>query len=148
MSLQARNVNDPKDVTDFIIFCDATCLTIAEHHTTEETFMFPLFENYTEKGLMSNNVVQHEAFHPGLHALATYVKQVKYGVADYDGGKIVKIIEDFGPVLTDHLADEVKQLCQLDKYDVPWKTVMARVTKHALEHVETVTHPFSILQRV
>ena len=51
--LQARNVGasgSQTDIADFVTFSAAVVATIEEHHHTEETLMFPLFEQHSRPG--------------------------------------------------------------------------------------------------
>lgn len=63
---------------------------------------------------MENNIAQHDAFTPGLKAYRAYVHDTSAG--DYSGTKLRAIIDDFGPILTQHLAEEIDTLLALDKY--------------------------------
>ena len=84
--LQAPNIERPQDIADFVFFCAAVCSGVDEHHETEETFLFPLIEQHTEKGIMEQNIEQHELFHHGLRLFKTYVLQVKNGTARGQAG--------------------------------------------------------------
>lgn len=78
--------------------------------------MFPKIEALTgEEGTMEGNVEQHHLFEPGLEALGKYATSTS--IEDYDGKKVQEIIDDFGEILTTHLADEIPTLLALDKYD-------------------------------
>lgn len=76
---------------------------------------FPDVEAYTgEKGIMEKNVLQHEAFHPGLDEFRKYVFETK--VEDYDGKKLRAIMDGFGHILMTHLNEEIETLLGLEKY--------------------------------
>lgn len=135
--LQARNIG-AEDVKDFLLFCQVTCDAIGLHHKTEETLMFPLFEQHSKPGIMGQNVVQHEEFHPGFHMFDTYVRQVQNGVASFDGAEIVRLVEAFSEPLCRHLEDEIKTLCLLESYDVPWALYFEKVTAHAMATADLV----------
>ena len=83
-------------------------------------------------GLLDENLVQHEEFHHGLHDLDIYLAKVKNRVADFDGEKVVALLEGFTPSLRTHLEDEITTLLKLEEYDVPWADVMKKVTEHAV----------------
>ncbi|KAG8534417.1 uncharacterized protein KY384_001262 [Bacidia gigantensis] len=132
--LQARNVpqSTANDVADFVTFSLHVIATISEHHHTEETLMFPLFEKHSKAGLLDENVVQHDEFHKGMHDLEIYLTQIQNDVAEYDGEKVMRLVEGFAPALHRHLEDEIDTLLKLEEYDVPWAEVMKKVTEHAV----------------
>lgn len=66
---------------------------------------------------MSRNVEQHHAFEGGFEALRTYAADVKAGKVTYDGKEVTALIDSFGPVLNEHLHDEVKMILELEPYD-------------------------------
>lgn len=114
--LQAPHVSSPKDIKDFLLYTKFWCGWIEEHHDVEEASLFPQIEEVSGVvGLMEANVSQHNAFMGGLKELDTYAKETK--VQDYDGSKIVGIIDSFGEVFSEHLADEIQTLLKLDQYD-------------------------------
>ena len=108
ITLQAKNVKKPKDILDFMAFCDAWTCVLKSHHNAEETVYFPLLEEQsTSKGVMARNHAEHETFLPGLVALDEYIRTVKANVQSYDGSTVVKITEDLGPALETHLRNEI-----------------------------------------
>jgi hemerythrin-like domain-containing protein len=113
--LQAPNIILPLDIRDFLIFCQTFIETIHHHHKSEEKYFFPAIEEYTGlKGLMEVNVHQHEAFEPGFDKFTEYVGAVT--PEEFDGKKLIKIIDSFGEVLTEHLNDEINTLLGLEEY--------------------------------
>jgi len=132
--LQAANVKEPTDAADFLFYCQVFAEGIHGHHQAEEEHFFPQIEEYTgQKGLMAANVAQHDAFEPGLLKFEEYVKETK--PEDFDGKKLLAIIDDFGAILTQHLADEIDTLLALDKYGgdklkKAWDFLDAQVLKH------------------
>lgn len=111
-------VNEPNDVKDLLLYANFWCGWIHEHHTGEETFLFPKIEEITGvKGLMEVNVAQHHAFMEGLEGFHKYVKETK--AEEYDGMKIRGIIDSFGGKLTKHLTEEIGTLMGLKTYDGP-----------------------------
>ena len=105
-----------KDITDFLFFTHAWTETIIHHHDAEESSIFPLFAAFTgEKDIMAANVAQHELFHDGLHKLGEYATGTS--AKEYDPAKLRSIIDGFGPVLVEHLKDEIVTLLKLDTYD-------------------------------
>jgi hypothetical protein len=113
--LQASNITSPKDIADFLVFCQTCYEAIHHHHHCEEEFFFPWIEDYTgEKGIMETNMEQHKAFEAGLEKFKEYAYNVT--PETYDGEKLKGIIDGFGPALTAHLSDEIQTLLGLDKY--------------------------------
>jgi len=135
--LQATNVQKSDDILDFMAFCDAWSYILHSHHKTEETVYFPLLEEQsTQKGVMARNHAEHETFLPGLLALDKYLHTVRGDAKSYDGSKIVKITEDFGPALEKHLQNEIVLLESLAKdekidWDLLGKTMAAHSKKVA-----------------
>ena len=59
---------------------------------------------------MTQNEEQHKLFMPGCTAMETYFKQVLQTPEIYDGKKVKKMVETFGPVFTAHLTQEIDTL--------------------------------------
>ncbi len=137
--LQAPNVTAEKDQKDLAGYASAWCEGIHSHHNTEEVIIFPSIEKQANKpGLMSANVDQHKAFHDGVEALNTYVRDCVAGKAKYDGNKIVDIIDGFGATLTQHLTEEIPTLCSLKAYNIDWTFWHKEAKKHAIAHGDKV----------
>jgi hypothetical protein len=93
------------------IFC------IGVHHDGEETDFFPAVEVMCgEKGVMDENIAQHAIFHSGSKSLDCYAEECLQGKTQYDGKKIVEIIDGFGESLTTHLKDEITSLLRLERF--------------------------------
>ena len=100
--LQATGVTKPKDIADFLFYCQSWCGVVHEHHKEEETKFFPLVETYAgEKGIMDECLEEHRAFETGFHVFDEYVKKTK--PEEYDGKKIRSLINDFAVPLVKHL---------------------------------------------
>jgi len=142
--LQARNVKKPEDVLDFMAFCDAWSCTLHSHHNTEETVYFPLLEEQsTEKGVMAKNHAEHETFLPGILALDEYIGGVRADVKSYDGRKLVKITDDFGPSLEKHLRNEIVLLESLATDEkIDWSLLGKTMATHS----KKVANKVSVLQ--
>jgi len=122
--LQARNVKTEKDATDFATFIHALIILIHEHHGNEEKYFFPSLEkSIGVEGFMEKNVEQHHAFNSGLEKLETHVNALRAKEEEYDGQKIISLIDGFGTTLTDHLKDEIRTFEDLEQYDskIDWK---------------------------
>ncbi|KAK4096321.1 hypothetical protein N658DRAFT_436356 [Parathielavia hyrcaniae] len=114
--LQAPHIQpaDEKGFCQYILFWHTL---LHSHHTGEETMLFPEVEKLTGvEGLMETNVEQHKAFHDGIDSFKAYAESVLAGAQQYQGAKVVAIIDGFGPALIQHLADEVPSLLGLRQY--------------------------------
>jgi len=139
--LQAPNVKLEKDITDFTIFMHSFLVLLHEHHGNEEKFFFPMLEEYIgTPGWMEKNVAQHHAFSRGLEGFEEYVKALQGGKAMYDGTKIRKLVDDFAPVLAEHLTDEIVTFEDLESLGnkIDWKTWNKKVSEIAVKTAETV----------
>ncbi|CZR62178.1 uncharacterized protein PAC_12075 [Phialocephala subalpina] len=140
--LQAPNISpsNPKDVKDFAIFMRAWCITIHEHHGNEEKYFFPWLEKEIGKeGFMEKNVVQHHAFNPGLEKFENYVESLREGKEEFDGERVVSLIDGFGTTLTDHLKDEIVTFEALEEYEgvIDWKAWNQMLQDIALKTADT-----------
>jgi hemerythrin-like domain-containing protein len=113
--LQCEQVTQPKDVADFLIFCQASMEETRTHHEMEENSLFPWIAEYTgEKNIMEANLEQHHAFEAALKKLEAYLYSVTPEA--YDGKWVKKLLEDFAVALVPHLNDEIPTLLALEKY--------------------------------
>jgi hemerythrin-like domain-containing protein len=113
---QAVYVKSEEDIRDFLAYIKHWHDELHHHHSVEEDFFFPRIETLTGvPGVMEGNVEQHNAFEPGLKALGDYATSTS--IEDYNGKKVQSIIDDFGHILSTHLADEIPTLLALEKYD-------------------------------
>jgi hypothetical protein len=125
-NLMVRNLNAiylqaphilPADEHNFLNFARIWYELLHTHHTGEEEGFFPMIEALAgEKGMMEGNVEQHHAFHDPLTAFHEYVEACYAGKDKYDGGKIVGLIDAFGPTLMQHLADEIPTISGLRRF--------------------------------
>jgi hemerythrin-like domain-containing protein len=139
--LQALNVKEEKDASDFIIFAHSWVIMLHEHHGNEEKFYFPWLEaDIGTTGAMEKNIQQHHAFESGLSAFEAYVVAVKDGKEKYDGAKIVALIDAFGSILTTHLTEEIATFEELEKLGdkINWKEWNKKVQKLAIDTAEKV----------
>lgn len=114
--LQAPHVK-PADKKGFLNFIDIWYKLLHHHHTDEEQSFFPIVENMVgEKGIMDANVEQHHVFLEPLEAFHACYEAFVSGKEKYDGGKLVRLIDAFGPTLVQHLGDEIPTLQGLKKY--------------------------------
>lgn len=140
--LQAPKVKLDKDIADFTTFMHAWCVILGRHHHTEETLFFPWLEEYIGiENYMEKNIEQHHAFAPGLKELEDYTAARKTGKEMFDGAHVRKIINDFGPILAQHLRDEVESLEAMEKFGdrIDWVGWGKRVSDYAVKHGDTVS---------
>ncbi|KAK1760124.1 hemerythrin HHE cation binding domain-containing protein [Echria macrotheca] len=87
------------------------------HHTNEETDFFPAVEALAgEVGIMEANVAQHQAFEAGMASFKQYVDDVIASREEYDGNRVIGLIDAFGDVLMRHLEDEIETLLALKRF--------------------------------
>ncbi len=97
---------------------------------------------------MDQNISQHHAFEAGIEAWSQYtteclnIDQSKFEVAHF-----TKLIDDFAPILVDHLGEEIKTLLALDKYDsVGVREAWGIFDKAMRKRADTVSsHPSNVL---
>jgi hemerythrin-like domain-containing protein len=137
--LQAPNISNPSDIQDFMSFCDAWSFTLHSHHKTEETVYFPLLEQQChKKGVQARNHAEHEAFLQGLLVFDVFVAEVKDN-GEYDGTKLVKLIDSFGPALETHLSNEIGLLLSLEKdAQIDWDLLGKTMAQHSKKVADRV----------
>jgi hypothetical protein len=113
--LQAEGVSKAEDIKDFILFAQVVMDEIHLHHAFEEQYFFPWIGEYTgEKDIMETNIAQHHAFEKGIKKFREYIDNVTPEI--YDGKEMKRFLNEFGPILSQHLTDEIATLLGLDKY--------------------------------
>jgi hemerythrin-like domain-containing protein len=113
--LQCEQVTEPKDIADFIIYCQCSIEEIHTHHEMEEANLFPQIAEYSgEKDIMVGNLAQHHAFQTSLERLEGHLATVT--PETYDGKRLKNLIETFAKDLVPHLSDEIQTLLGLEKY--------------------------------
>lgn len=114
--LQAPYVAAP-DSRSFARYMLAWHALLHVHHSGEEAHFFPAVEAMSgEAGAMEANVAQHRAFHDGLDGFRAYAEACAAGREEFDGGKVVGIIDGFGEVLAAHLREEIDTLLGLRRF--------------------------------
>jgi hemerythrin-like domain-containing protein len=114
--LQAPHLS-PKDHADFILYCQGWSGLLHAHHHGEETVIFPTIEEKTgQAGIMEVNVSQHQSFQAGIESFDSYLASTSSNPAEFSGTRLVELIEDFAPALTQHLAEEIPTLIALRDY--------------------------------
>jgi len=144
--LQAPNIKEKKDVTDFVTYMYSWSLLVHMHHDNEESMIFPLLEkNIGIDGYMEKNVDQHKSFGPGLTAFDGYVTDIRAGGAQFDGAKVQAIIDSFGQVFTQHLREEITTFLDLEQFaeKIDWPHYNKKVEEKAVKEGDTVRVPES-----
>ncbi|KAG9185378.1 hypothetical protein G6011_07922 [Alternaria panax] len=121
---QAPFVHLPTDVTDFMLYITAWADTLHHHHSLEESLLFPKVVAIAKEAgiddcedVMGGNVEQHHDFEPKIAGLMKWAEWVMAGEKTYDAAELKRQIDDFAPVLTQHLHDEIDTLIKLEKCD-------------------------------
>jgi hemerythrin-like domain-containing protein len=137
--LQAPNIRSPSDIQDFMSFCDAWSCTLHSHHKTEETVYLPLLEEQCqEKGVQARNHAEHETFLQGLLVFDVFVAEVRDN-GEYDGTKLVKLIDSFGRALETHLTNEIELLLSLEKdAQIDWDLLGKTMAQHSKKVADRV----------
>lgn len=120
--LQAAQVTEARDITDFMVYIKSWTDTVHHHHSLEETLFFPRLGELLKavgepEHLMDANVDQHHMFEPKMMEMHQYVQDVLDEKTPYDSGLLKGLIDGFAPVLTEHLHDEIDTLMRLEKCD-------------------------------
>lgn len=112
---QAKQVEEPNDVKDFMFLIHCYCDLIELHHDHEEAFLFPAIVKLADKpDLLNHSVKQHHGFSEGIRRLHEYSKRDDI---EYSGDEICNIIDGFAPALHTHLRDEIQELRALTYLD-------------------------------
>jgi hemerythrin-like domain-containing protein len=141
----APYVKEPQDINDFLKFCQTFASVMALHHETEETVIFPLWVEMTQKDdFMKENVDEHHAFHDGLVKLEGY--STNTAAADYRYEDLYTILDGFAPLLVSHLSSEIDTLLTLRDYPAEkvleaWKAGEKAVGDHASNYEQI---PFAL----
>lgn len=142
--LQAPYIKEPADVADLMLYTQAWADTVHHHHSHEETILFLELAALAKdaglpEGLMNPNEDQHHAFEPKIQETLAWVEEVRQGKKEYDLKTLLGLIDDFAPILTQHLHDEIDTLIKLDKCDgEKVKKAMSDTANEALKTADTV----------
>jgi hemerythrin-like domain-containing protein len=120
--LQCDNVHKPEDIADMVFYIKCWGDDINHHHHCEETILFPQLDAMAKEAginesLMNENVEQHHKFDVGLNQLREYIARVQAGNETYDGKAVKAYIDEFAPVLTEHLHAEIETLLKMERCD-------------------------------
>ncbi|CAD6443238.1 b1b05159-2bf5-4807-bf1c-276728322fec [Sclerotinia trifoliorum] len=145
--LQAANVKETSDISDFMKFCDAWSSNLHSHHAAEETVYFKMLDEQSSRdGVFIANHTEHEKFLPGLFAFDLYVSGVKDNAKPYDGLKLTELIDVFGTDLENHLHHEIAVLEDLEKdASINWEKCGKAMAQYSKKHADKVRDvPFLI----
>ena len=113
--LQSPRVTLPKDVSDFLIYCQSWFEMISHHHDKEEELFFPAIEKFTgDSKVMCDNFEGHKAFHSGLEAFGKFCYEKT--PESYNAGELREIIDKFKDPFEKHMREEIGSLLALEKY--------------------------------
>ncbi|KAK7982132.1 hypothetical protein PG996_009824 [Apiospora saccharicola] len=128
--LQCVNIEtSPKDIPDFVAFCEIWGELLQDHHETEEADVFPFLEEGAGvPGLMKSSFEGHRAFDAGLAEFMTYIWKVEAGEEKYSSHKLKAVIESFAPAMHEHMVNEIPALLALDsRLGEYWKKKAAEI---------------------
>lgn len=151
--LQAPHVIKPEDIADFLLYAQAWASTVHHHHTVEEQIFFPAVDKLVqEAGIadssMNPNVDQHQLFEPEIEKFLKWVEEVRDGEKEYDSKTLLSLIDDFAPILTQHLHDEIDTLLKLEKCDgEKLKKCMKDTADESLKTADPVCFTFYIVPK-
>jgi hemerythrin-like domain-containing protein len=140
--IQATGVSSPKDISDFLVYCQCWYESVHHHHNLEETLLFPQMEEALNKpGLMTPNIEQHIAFHD---AFDTWGKMC-YSITpeQYDGREWRRMINEFSPAMMQHLHEEIETLEELIQYD-PEMTILEPIWEKLHKQAVSETNKASL----
>jgi len=90
---------------------DEFCHHLTIHHTIEERHIFPVLARKMPAFKKELELLdQHKQIHEGLEVFEDWLRDVKSGEKDARMDEMKRILDSFGPVLWQHLDDEVKEL--------------------------------------
>lgn len=112
--LQCEHVTNQM-ASSFLLYCQCWTEFIQSHHGCEEVAYFPIIEEAVGvEGLSEGNLEQHDAFLVGLQEFEKYVYHVL--PCQYDGRKIIELLDSFATTLQSHLTDEVIWILALSRF--------------------------------
>jgi hemerythrin-like domain-containing protein len=142
--LQAPYITAPADIADLMLYTQAWADTVHHHHSLEETIFFARIEALAKEaglpeGLMSPNEDQHHAFEPKIQETLAWCGEVRDGKKEWDSKVLIGLIDEFAPILTQHLHDEIDTLIKLEKCDgEKVKKALADTANEGLKTADTV----------
>lgn len=111
---QAPHVK-PADYSDFIGYSLAWHHFVKLHHDDEETQLFTKVEDLVGKrGIWDQTLAEHERFLAGLGEFEKYLKGLKNS-KEFDGKKLVEIMDGFQKPFSDHFHSEIKTIAALSE---------------------------------
>ncbi|ORY61426.1 hemerythrin HHE cation binding domain-containing protein [Pseudomassariella vexata] len=136
--LQAPYITE-KDEKAFLHFINVWHLLLQTHHTGEEDTFFPLLAEMTgEKEIMKANVEQHHAFEKGVLCLISYVSACLTNQVEYNGARIVQLVDSFASVLVEHLSDEIPTLLDLRCFGDKLAGMPEKLAKEGEKHMKAM----------
>jgi hemerythrin-like domain-containing protein len=142
--LQAPHITEPADIADLMLYTKAWADTVHHHHSLEEKILFPRIDALAKEsdvpaGLMDPNVDQHHAFEPKVQETLAWAEEVRQGKKEYDSEVLIELINEFAPILTQHLHDEIDTLVKLEGLDgEKVKKAMGDTANEGLKTADTV----------
>lgn len=113
-ALGVQRHGSKKDIAHFLVYNQCMFEFLHHHHDNEEDIFFPqLVKLAGDNHLFDLELDEHKQFTAGAEEYKKYI----YGVRpeEFEGEKLVKLIEAFGDILHKHLVSEVEMLLSMSE---------------------------------
>ncbi|KAK9241683.1 hypothetical protein V1506DRAFT_550029 [Lipomyces tetrasporus] len=135
-----KNLEKPPqtDLSNFLGYCEAWCITLLGHHETEETITFPYLQQKLD---FAEEVEQHKKIHDALDAFLEQIRLAKKDSAAFDPARMTQILKDAEDNLMAHLHQEIEDLApdRLKVFSGEELAEMMKVSeKYAMKHSSPV----------
>ncbi|KAH8808828.1 hypothetical protein F5884DRAFT_858348 [Xylogone sp. PMI_703] len=116
--LQAPHV-PPSDYKAFLEMCSLWHGLLKKHHDSEEQGFFNDMNQYFGVETMVSSITEHAAFHDGIGTFSAYIKSLSGKEAEFNGTKLVEIIDSFVKPLEMHFHNEIDIMMGLSELGNP-----------------------------
>ncbi|PVI03114.1 hypothetical protein DM02DRAFT_612477 [Periconia macrospinosa] len=114
--LQAPHVSK-QDRADFISYATCWYEFTSNHFRNEAESIIPTVEaKCGEKGVLDQDLKEHEVFADGFNEYKNYLATVASTPADFDGKKLVSVIDSFAPEMMKHLRKQIPRMLELARF--------------------------------
>jgi hypothetical protein len=128
-----------KDCDDFLLYCRIVFDFIHTHQCHEESIFFPAIETETViAGLMSKEVVEHEAMDEAFSAFGSYINKIPS--SQFSPSQLRRLIDAFAPAFEAHNHAEIATLISL--YDKIDSGALKRIDESFRAHAEKESDMF------
>lgn len=116
--LQAPQV-PASDYKDFLNVCSVWHGLLKKHHHGEEKYFFHKLDEQWGVGTMASSFAEHAAFHDGVERFAAYIKSLRGREGEFNGAKLVELIDGFTRPLNKHFHNEIEVILALGNLENP-----------------------------